>query len=564
MNECDIVIVGGGAAGSVLAARLSENPHTRIVLLEAGADIVPGGEPADVTSLFPLSTFNEAYMWPKLHVHWLRADNSPAVHMAQAKVLGGGSTIMGMWAMRGMPSDYDEWEAAGATGWSWQHVLPYFRRLETDVDFGGMPLHGQSGPVPIRRMPYADWPPFAKAVAAVSARRGTAFVEDMNGDFGDGHCTLALSRYERSRASAGICYLDRETRARANLTIRTETVVRRLLVEGGRIAGVVLAGPDGTEGNLRSSHTVLAAGALATPVLLMRSGLGPGAMLGAAGVQIIVDLPGVGQNLQTHPIVLPLAWLNRAGRTTGQADRPPSSTFLRWSSGLEGCPPGDMSIYVRAFVTWHALGRRLAMLAPVLGRPLSRGSVTLRGRDPDAAPIIAFDLLSDERDLLRMMQGFRRAAAIYAAPELRAMCGPAFVLENAVQLSRYNRITPANRLLTAAAASLLDAAPGPGRKLLGTIADMRPLEDFVHDDAALADYLRSRIFGTYHVAGTCRMGAAGDPMAVTNTRGRVRGIADLSIADTSLMPVVPAGNTHIPAVMVAERIAEYIKAELGA
>jgi 5-(hydroxymethyl)furfural/furfural oxidase len=152
MADSDYLIVGAGAAGAVLAARLTENPLITVVLAEAGRDLVPGREPADVMSLFPLSTFNGAYAWPGLEAHWLTAADSPALPFAQGRVVGGSSTIMGMWAVRGVPNDYDDWARAGANGWGWTDVLPFFRKLETDCDFDG-PLHGQDGPLPIRRQP---------------------------------------------------------------------------------------------------------------------------------------------------------------------------------------------------------------------------------------------------------------------------------------------------------------------------------------------------------------------------------------------------------------------------
>ena len=552
MTSWDYVIVGGGTAGSVLASRLTEDPSARVLLVEAGQDVVPGQEPRDIASLFPQATFNNRYTWPGLHVHWRRPGDGPASPFQQGRILGGGGTVMGMWALRGVPDDYDGWERDGAVGWGWRDVLPFFRKLETDHDFQG-PDHGTNGPVPIRRQPERDWSALAAAVHAVSARSGQADIADMNADFGDGHCTLPLSRFERSRASAAICYLTAEVRRRPNLKVLTDATVTRLTVSGRSVTGIELRRADGSLERVAASETIMAAGALQTPVLLMRAGIGPGAHLAQCGIPVLHHLAGVGRNLQNHPLLPALAVM--PGRYAERGlDRPTAGTFLRWTMQTRG----DMGMYVRSYLVWHALGRRLAMLAPVLLAPLSRGWVELSGPAPENAPVTAFNFFDRPADLHRMVDGFRRAAALFAAPKLRRLCGEAFAVVDAARLSRYNSLSRRNAALGWLGAKAFDLSPRLGTRLLATLAQQVPLADLLRDAAGLEGFVRANTVGTNHPTGTCRMGRADDPHSVVSVDGAVHGIGGLRVADASVMPSVPSGNTHIPTVMVAEKIATSI------
>jgi 5-(hydroxymethyl)furfural/furfural oxidase len=559
LQEFDYVIVGAGAAGSVMASRLSERRETQVLLVEAGEDLIPGREPADIRSVFPLAAFNERYMWPDTRVHWHAGNDSPAVPFPQGRVMGGSSTVMGMWALRGVPDDYDEWARAGAAGWGWDDVLPYFRRLENDQDFGG-PLHGNEGPVPIRHEPRDAWSPLAIAVDAEMRRRHWPHIEDLNGDFRDGHCAMANSRYESSRASAGICYLTASVRSRPNLQILTERMATHLLTSGRRITGVAARRPDGSTQYMFGRQTILTMGALRTPAIMLHSGIGPGRELGDLGIKVLADRAGVGENLQNHAVLYVCAMLKPRGREAN-IPRPAASTYLRWSSHMPACSAADMAIYVRSYLSWHALGRRMASLAPALQKPASRGRVRLKSPNPAETPCVEFKLLSEERDLARLVSATRLAIELFDTPALQEICGAPFVLANASRLMRFNRVSLLNAVRSQFAAVCVDVNARAGTAMLRRLADMRSASGLAANDGELVSFVKQFVTGTGHVSGTCRMGAGDDPLAICDSSGRVYGVEGLRVADASVMPTVPSGNTHIPVIMAAEKIAAGIMAQ---
>jgi 5-(hydroxymethyl)furfural/furfural oxidase len=558
----DYIIVGGGSAGSVMANRLSAKSSNKVLLCEAGQDTPHGKVPPEILDSYPgTAYFDPRFHWTELKVHTEvvshnrpEEDRPPLRKYEQARVLGGGSSINAQLANRGAPSDYDEWEALGAAGWNWNAVLPYFKKVERDMDFDG-PWHGKDGRIPVRRIFPDLWNGHAKAVAKAFDEAGFEYIQDQNAEFKDGYFPITISNLYDRRVSAAIGYLDPATRLRDNLTISALTQIKELLFEGTRCVGVK-ALVDGREAEFRGGEVIVSSGAIYSPAHLLRAGIGPAGHLRDRGIDVVAHVPGVGQRLMDHPSISVSSFIKPEYRLNGLTRRH-ILLALRYSSGIGGAPAGDMFVAGVSKSAWHAVGEQIGSLFARAYKTYSEtGQVKLASRDWRAEPIVEFNLLSDPRDLERLIDAFRRLGGMQLSAALRQASSDPFPTNYTERVRASGVVNTKNKLITDVIAKLLDGPAWLRRVLIRVLVGGYRLDELMRDDEALEDFVRKTAIGVRHATCTCRMGAEDDPMAVTDTQGRVRGVGGLRVVDASLFPVLPCADTNFPTLMTAEKIAD--------
>ena len=530
MAEYDYIIVGAGSAGGALAARLSENPKNKVLLLEAGAASHPYSR---MPLSFGLLIDNPAANWCYQSEPEPNTANR-TIPVPRGKLLGGSSSINGLVWVRGQPLDFDTWAQMGCRGWSWSDVAPLFTRIETFVDGDGSNGRGTSGPLKVSTVP--DQNPLYDALFAAAKAAGFKLNPDYNSEDQEGIVKTQTSIYKGRRMSVAHCYIEPAMKRSPNLQVVTNAMTLRVLLDGKRCTGVEYE-KDGKVVQAKARETVLSAGGVASPQILELSGIGQPELLKRHGVEVKHELRAVGENFRDHinariiwTVKDPKVSYNHMARGLGAVTQMtkylltgggfmslPSAPLLGFLKSRPELATPDIQLHLVPYAIKDPKTRKLQdfpsmTIACYQLRPESLGSIHIRSADPKAQPAIRFNFLADPIDQQAMTGGFRLMRKLMAAQPMDAYRGDEF-------------------------------SPGPA----------------VQSDEQILTWIRNNSQTAYHPIGTCRMGPAG-PTTVVDDKLKVHGLEGLRVADASIFPTMPSGNTNAPSIMVGEKAADILKA----